>query len=173
MADVYVGLGANLGNPADNLREAIERLARRIEVVRISSVYRTEPVGMRDQPDFLNAVLAARTEASPRDVLDLLLATEAAMGRQRQGRGGPRLIDLDLLAYDGLSWNEPGLTLPHPRLAMRRFVLVPLAEVAPGLRPAAGGPTVVELLAALPAHASVERVDVPAWPLGPLGRPEV
>lgn len=165
MVDVYVGLGANLGDRAAHLLEAIRRLASGLEVVCVSSPYRTAPVGIREQPDFLNAVVAARTEAPPREVLGLLLTIEAAMGRRRGSeKGGPRSIDLDLLAYDGLVAEEPGLTLPHPRLAARGFVLVPLAEVAPELRPAAGGPTVAELLAALREPGQVERVALPGWP---------
>jgi 2-amino-4-hydroxy-6-hydroxymethyldihydropteridine diphosphokinase len=164
MAEVFIGLGSNLADPAAQLREAVGRLARRLTVERISSAYRTEPVGLKDQPHFLNAVLAARTEMSPQEVLSLLVSVEAAMGRRRDVPQGPRTIDLDLLLYDHRVVDEPDLRLPHPRMSGRRFVLAPLAEIAPGVRPAGAGGTVAELLAALPAAESVERVDLPGWP---------
>jgi 2-amino-4-hydroxy-6-hydroxymethyldihydropteridine diphosphokinase len=101
-----------------------------------SSVRETDPVGFADQPKFLNAVAELRTDLSPRELLERLLAIERELGRERarERRWGPRLIDLDLLLYGGEVIDEPGLTVPHPRLAERRFVLEPLAEIAPGLR---------------------------------------
>jgi 2-amino-4-hydroxy-6-hydroxymethyldihydropteridine diphosphokinase len=164
MAEVFIALGSNLGDPAARMREALGRLARDLTVDRVSSLYRTEPVGFREQPDFLNAVLSARTQKAPGEVLELLVAIESAMGRRRDVPLGPRTIDLDLLLYDGVVVAAPVLTLPHPRMAERRFVLEPLAEIAPDLRPPGLGGTVRELLAGLPDGASVARVDSADWP---------
>jgi 2-amino-4-hydroxy-6-hydroxymethyldihydropteridine diphosphokinase len=164
MAETFIGLGSNLGDPASNLREAVERLAHTVWIVDVSSAYWTEPVGLREQPFFLNAVVRARTERTPRDVLSALKAIESAMGRQREVPLGPRIIDLDLLLYDQLELDEPGITLPHPRMDQRRFVLAPLAEIAPGVRLRPGGPTAAELLARLSEAESVERAGVEGWP---------
>jgi 2-amino-4-hydroxy-6-hydroxymethyldihydropteridine diphosphokinase len=136
MIRAYVGLGANVGNRRDNLDRAVELLARDrgIRVVAVSTVRETDPVGYVDQPRFLNAVAALDTDLAPRKLLDRLLAVERALGRKRTGpRFGPRTIDLDLLVYGDETVDEPGLTVPHPRLAERRFVLEPLAELAPDL----------------------------------------
>ncbi|HUF77024.1 MAG TPA: 2-amino-4-hydroxy-6-hydroxymethyldihydropteridine diphosphokinase [Longimicrobiales bacterium] len=164
MADVFVGLGSNIGDPASNLREATERLARDMVIQKVSSAYWTEPVGLREQPFFLNAVVRARTELAPREALAVLKRIEGAMGRQREVPLGPRIIDLDLLLYDDLELDEPGITLPHPRMDDRRFVLAPLAEIAPDVRLGPGGPTAAERLAALPEAESVERVALEGWP---------
>jgi 2-amino-4-hydroxy-6-hydroxymethyldihydropteridine diphosphokinase len=134
----YVGLGANLGDREETLRRAVELLAAEpgIEVVAVSSLRETEPVGYVDQPAFLNGACAVETELSPRDLLDRLLAIERALGRER-GKGprwGPRTIDLDLLLYGQETVEEPGLTVPHPRLSERSFALEPLVELDPGLR---------------------------------------
>ena len=166
MAEVFVGLGSNLGDPASNLREAVGRLAREVRIESVSSVYWTEPVGLREQPFFLNAVVRARSELAPREVLAALKAIELAMGRRRDVPLGPRIIDLDLLLYGVLELVESGLTLPHPRMDERRFVLAPLAEIAPGTRLRPGGPTAEELLAALPDAESVERIELEGWPPG-------
>ena len=169
MAEVFLGLGSNLGDPAENLREAVHRLGGVLTIARVSSVYRTEPVGLRDQPFFLNAALAAQTALAPFDVLARIAAIEEVMGRQRDVPMGPRTIDLDLLLYDDLVLDEPELSLPHPRMTERRFVLAPLAEIAPDIRHAHVKRTAAELLAALPGAESVERIEVPNWP--PRGRP--
>jgi 2-amino-4-hydroxy-6-hydroxymethyldihydropteridine diphosphokinase len=131
----YVGLGANLGDREATMRRAIELLAQDgIEVVGISEFRETEPVGYVDQPRFLNAAVAVETELPPRELLDRLLAVERALGRSRDGpRYGPRTIDLDLLLYGDEVVDQPGLTVPHPRLAERRFALEPLADLDPGL----------------------------------------
>jgi len=164
MAEVFVALGSNLGDPADNLRTALASLPSAVSVQDVSSAYSTEPVGLREQPDFLNAVVRLRTALEPRELLAELKRIEADMGRQRTVLFGPRTIDLDLLMYDELEVDETGLHLPHPRMHERRFVLEPLAEIAPGVRPRAGGPTVTELLAALPAAESVVRLSLSDWP---------
>jgi 2-amino-4-hydroxy-6-hydroxymethyldihydropteridine diphosphokinase len=136
MATVYIGLGSNLGDRAEALRAAVERLARlhRTRVLAVSSFRETEPVGYLDQPRFVNAVAAVETELDPWTLLEELLALERALGRTREGpRFGPRTIDLDLLLYDELVLERPGLQIPHPRLHERAFVLEPLLELAPGL----------------------------------------
>ena len=137
----YVGLGANLGDCEGALRAALERLAatRGVALVGVSSFRKTDPVGFVDQSRFLNAAAVIETELAPRELLDHFLAIERSLGRSRTGpRFGPRTIDLDLLLYGDLVVDEPGLTVPHPRLHERLFALEPLLEldpklVAPGL----------------------------------------
>jgi 2-amino-4-hydroxy-6-hydroxymethyldihydropteridine diphosphokinase len=127
---VFVGLGSNLGDRELNLRRALKRLEE-LGSVRASSFRETDPVGVTDQPKFLNAAAELATELTPRELLERLLAIERDLGRERAGeaRGGPRVIDLDLLVYGNEAIDEPGLTVPHPRLADRRFVLEPLFEL--------------------------------------------
>jgi 2-amino-4-hydroxy-6-hydroxymethyldihydropteridine diphosphokinase len=130
MVRAYVGLGANLGDREGAIRAAAERLG----AVRLSTVRETEPWGYEDQPRFLNAVAELETELPPRALLDRLLEIERELGRIRGGpRWGPRTIDLDLLLYGDERLDEPDLTVPHPRLHERRFVLQPLAELDPAL----------------------------------------
>jgi 2-amino-4-hydroxy-6-hydroxymethyldihydropteridine diphosphokinase len=141
----YVGLGSNLGDR----RAAILRAAELIDAVRLSTIRETEPWGYADQPAFLNAVAELDTELQPRRLLDHLLEVEAELGRERgEIRWGPRTIDLDLLLYGDLAIEEPGLTVPHPRLAERLFVLEPLSELAPA-RKIPGNGTVSEALAGI------------------------
>jgi len=130
----FVGLGSNLGDRERNLQEAVGRLGQ-IGPVRVSAFRDTEPVGVLDQPNFLNAVVELSTDLSPRELLDQLLGIERELGRDRtkEERWGPRTIDLDLLLYGDEVSDEPGLTVPHPRLAERRFVLEPLHEIEPEL----------------------------------------
>ena len=134
MPRIFVGLGSNLGDRERNLCEAVERL-REIGAVRLSTLRDTDPVGVVDQPNFLNAVAELSSELPARELLDRLLEIERELGRDRgkEERWGPRTIDLDLLLYGDEVIEEPGLTLPHPRLAERRFVLEPLHELAPDL----------------------------------------
>ena len=149
---VYIGLGSNLGDREATIRRALKLLAAGggIEVEAVSSLRETDPVGYADQPRFLNGAAALRTQLAPRAVLGRLQHVERALGRDRSGpRFGPRTIDLDLLLYDGEQINETGLEIPHPRLAERRFVLEPLAQIAPDLRDPVSGKTVGELFAAL------------------------
>jgi 2-amino-4-hydroxy-6-hydroxymethyldihydropteridine diphosphokinase len=132
----YVGLGSNLGDRDRNVRAAVDRLGEgALTVVRLSTIRETEPVGVTDQPKFLNAVAALETVLRPRALLDRLLEIERELGRDRtaERRWGPRTIDLDLLLYEDEMIDEPGLTVPHPRLAERRFVLEPLHELDPDL----------------------------------------
>jgi 2-amino-4-hydroxy-6-hydroxymethyldihydropteridine diphosphokinase len=141
----YVGLGSNLGDREAAIRRAAELIGAR----RLSSICETEPWGIEDQPDFLNAVAELETELLPRALLDNLLELERELGRTRGGaRYGPRTIDLDLLLYGDEIIDEPGLRVPHPHLHERGFVLEPLAELAPGLVVPGRGP-LGALLAAL------------------------
>jgi 2-amino-4-hydroxy-6-hydroxymethyldihydropteridine diphosphokinase len=132
----YVGLGANLGDRERTLHEAVDALGAEegVEVVAVSTFRDTEPVGVGEQPRFLNGAAALVTTLSARELLELLLAVEQRFGRVRvPGEHGPRTLDLDLLLYGDEQIDEPGLTVPHPRLHERRFVLEPLAELNPGL----------------------------------------
>jgi 2-amino-4-hydroxy-6-hydroxymethyldihydropteridine diphosphokinase len=164
MAEVFVGLGANLGAVEESLRAAVERLGDAIDVARVSSLYRSEPVGFGDQPVFLNAALRGETTMEPSSLIRFFLEIERDFGRQRAGRMGPRTLDLDLLLYGDRVVDEPGLRLPHPRMCGRRFVLQPLAEIAPDVVHPVSGRSVSELLAALPASHWVERADIEGWP---------
>ena len=152
MTTAFVGIGSNLGEPERQIAAALEQLAAEdgIELVAVSTLRETEPVGFLDQPNFVNGAAQIETELPPRELLERLLAIESRLGRVRgQGpRFGPRTIDLDLLLYGGETIDEPGLTVPHPRLAERRFALEPLAELAPGLEIPGLGP-VQALLAEL------------------------
>ncbi len=132
---VWIALGSNIGDRSKQLLEAVERLHRppELEVSLCSHLYETAPVGYTDQPDFLNMALLAYTTLSPVALLSLLQEVEKAMGRERTVRYGPRTIDLDLLVYDDINVDLPELTVPHPRMLERAFVLIPLADVAEGL----------------------------------------
>ena len=136
MTRAFVGLGANLGDRENTLRAALDVLTGEagIEVVAVSTLRETEPVGVGEQPPYLNGAAELETTLSARDLLDRLLAVEQRFGRVRSpGEHGPRTLDLDLLLYGDEVIDEPGLTVPHPRLHERRFVLEPLTELAPGL----------------------------------------
>jgi 2-amino-4-hydroxy-6-hydroxymethyldihydropteridine diphosphokinase len=131
----YIGLGANLGPREITLLQAVDLLAETegVEVLAVSQLRETDPVGVVDQPHFLNGAVAVDTSLSPRELLDRLLGIEQALGRVRDVRWGPRVVDLDLLVYGELQVDEPGLRVPHPRLHERRFALEPLAELDPEL----------------------------------------
>lgn len=146
MAIVHIGVGSNLGDRAANCRRAVEMLAERgVRARKRSSLYETEPWGVRDQPRFLNMALEAETDLPPRDLLRTLKEIELAMGRTETGRYGPRIIDLDILLYGSLVLNEPGLRIPHPLMHQRSFVLDPLSEIAPEAVHPVLGKTVEEL----------------------------
>ena len=129
----YIGLGANLDEPAEQVRAATHELASLPDtrLMAVSSLYRTAPVGYLDQPDFINAVAEVATRLAPRALLDALLAIERRHGRLREFPNAPRTLDLDLLLYGESAVTEPGLTIPHPRMHERAFVIMPLAEIAP------------------------------------------
>lgn len=146
MAIAYIALGSNLGDKEKNLRRALLLLTQQgVEVVRVSSFLSTEPYGVTDQPQFLNAVASVRTSLAPLALLDVLLATELAMGRVRLRHWGERNIDLDLLLYEDVVLDTPRLRLPHPDMQNRDFVLLPLAEIAPELKHPTLQKTIYEL----------------------------
>lgn len=148
---VYLSLGGNLGDPQHSMAEALGLLDADsgIEVVAVSSLYRTPPWGKLDQPDFLNAAAKVTTSHDPRTLLGICLEVERALKRVREERWGPRLIDIDILTFGEEIIRETGLEVPHPRMLERAFVLVPLAELAPDA--VIGGRQVSERLAAIDA----------------------
>lgn len=146
MSFAYIALGSNLGDKEKNLRRALLLLTQQgVEVVRVSSFLSTEPYGVTDQPQFLNAVACVRTSLAPLALLAVLLATELAMGRVRLRHWGERNIDLDLLLYEDVVLDTPRLRLPHPDMQNRDFVLLPLAEIAPELKHPTLQKTIYEL----------------------------
>ncbi|MCX5479669.1 2-amino-4-hydroxy-6-hydroxymethyldihydropteridine diphosphokinase [Kaistia geumhonensis] len=160
MVDAYLGLGSNLGDRETMLRSAVAALSESagVTVTAISPVYETPPWGPVPQGPYLNACVAIATSLSPRALLDLCLAIERRHGRERSVRWGPRTLDIDILDYGGMQINEPGLALPHPRLAERAFVLVPLADIAPDL--VIEGRTVAASRAAIDAGGVTARPDI-------------
>lgn len=157
----YVGLGANLEDPVAQVTAGMAALAElpRTRVIAQSSLYRTAPVGYAEQPDFINAVAAVKTALGARELLEALLATEQRHGRVRTFPNAPRTLDMDVLLYGDTQMHEDGLTIPHPRMHERAFVLVPLAEIAPHcVIPGRGA--VSELLRGIDA-AGVVRIESP------------
>jgi 2-amino-4-hydroxy-6-hydroxymethyldihydropteridine diphosphokinase len=154
----FVALGSNLANPAAQVTRAIERLATlpQTRLLARSSLYRTAPVGYAHQPDFINAVVLLKTTLTPTALLTALLELEASFGRKRAFRNAPRVLDLDLLLYGELIHHEPGLTLPHPRMHERAFVLAPLVEIAPDCIIPGRGPARNLLKGCL--HQGVQRI---------------
>ncbi|WP_206454463.1 2-amino-4-hydroxy-6-hydroxymethyldihydropteridine diphosphokinase [Aurantimonas marina] len=134
-ARATLGLGGNIGDPARTMAAALRRIDARDDtrIAAVSRLYRTPPWGITDQPFFFNACAAIETTLGPREVLDLCLETERAFKRERRERWGPRTLDLDVLDYDGMPYEDAALTLPHPRVSERAFVIVPLADIAPDL----------------------------------------
>jgi 2-amino-4-hydroxy-6-hydroxymethyldihydropteridine diphosphokinase len=156
---VYLSLGSNMGDRSANLRSAIERLRGFGKVVAVSSFYETEPVEFVAQPWFLNCVVKLDTEKMPKQLLAGILNLEREMGRQRKQKKGPRSIDIDILLFGNSIIQSPGLTIPHPAMHDRRFVLEPLAEIAPAVRHPVLKQTMRELREALPAGQVVKKVD--------------
>jgi len=145
---VYLSLGSNVGDRAKNLKDAIAALADAgVEVVRVSSIYETEPVDLREQPWFLNCVVEAQTNLPPLGLLEALRAIEARLGSKKLVPKGPRVIDVDILLYGAETIDTPELQVPHPRMHLRRFVLAPLAEIAPQSRHPVSRLTAAEMLA--------------------------
>ena len=152
MTRVAIALGSNLGDREDYLRSALDALRSSIDRLRVSTFHDTSPVGVGPQPTFLNAAAVGETSISARALLDTLLAVERDLGRERPFPGAPRTLDLDLILYGDAIINEaPSLIVPHPRFRERRFVLEPLAEIAPDWRDPITGQTVEELLRRLTA----------------------
>lgn len=151
MRDVYLGLGTNLGDRRHNLERAVSRLAPLVTVTAVSPIYASEPWGVTDQPEFLNICLAGRAAASPAELLSFLKNLEIELGRQKTSKWGPRLIDIDILLYADWIVQSNELTIPHPFMAERAFVLRPLADIAPGVTHPVNGLTVAEMAAAVSA----------------------
>jgi 2-amino-4-hydroxy-6-hydroxymethyldihydropteridine diphosphokinase len=157
---VYLSLGSNVGDRAAHLRRAMDRLAEAGTVKATSALYETEPVDVRDQPWFLNCVVAVETRKMPRELLAHALAIEEEMGRRRTRDKGPRTIDIDILLFGERVLDEPGLKIPHPAMQERRFVLEPLAEIAAEIVHPVFRRTARELLGTLPPGQSVRRVEI-------------
>lgn len=163
--EIFLGLGANLGNRAANLRMALRYLTPLAAVTAVSSLYETAPVGVAEQPPYYNAVCRLTTGLTPEGLLRYLKTIEFEIGRRPGPRWGPRPVDLDLLLYGDVVLESTDLVLPHPLVARRAFVLVPLAELAPDLRHPLLGATVSELLPALAEDdlRGVEKIEAPGW----------
>jgi 2-amino-4-hydroxy-6-hydroxymethyldihydropteridine diphosphokinase len=156
---VYLSLGSNIGNRAANLHAAIAALGKAgVRVSKVSSFYETEPVDYKEQPWFLNCVLEAEADLPPSGLLRALRGIEAQMGSKKQFAKGPRLIDLDILLYGQETIHTPELHVPHPRMLQRRFVLAPLAEIAPSLRHPSWSASVLDLLKTAPDQSEVRRI---------------
>ncbi|MCA9899546.1 MAG: 2-amino-4-hydroxy-6-hydroxymethyldihydropteridine diphosphokinase [Anaerolineales bacterium] len=145
MQTIYLGLGTNLGDRAANLQAAIQGLAEKLVIAAVSPIYQTPPWGVTDQPDFLNLCLAAKTNLPPVELLTFVKNLEVELGRQPAKRWGPRLIDIDILFYANQLIETENMTIPHPRLAERAFVLRPLADIAPDFVHPALGETMADL----------------------------
>lgn len=155
----YLSLGSNVGNRAEHLRSAITRLSAAGRVAAVSSFYETEPVEVTEQPWFLNCAVALETSLSPQQLMAVLLGIEQEMGRRRIQKKGPRSIDMDILLFGNEVVDTLELTIPHPAMQQRRFVLEPLAEIAPEARHPVFEKTVAELLAGLPAGQAVRKTS--------------
>ena len=155
---VHLSLGSNIGDREGHLRAAIAHLKATSHIVSVSSFYETEPVEITDQPWFLNNVVALETTESPAQLMTAILHIQQQMGRRLIQRKGPRIIDIDILLFDEAILDSPALTIPHPAMHQRRFVLEPLAEIAPEVRHPVLEKTIRELLEALPAGQIVRRV---------------
>ncbi len=157
MTRSYIGLGSNMRDREANLGKAVDLIAQSARILMTSSLYLTEPEGHKDQPDFLNSVACIDTDLNAGELLKILNGIEMKMGRERPFSGAPRLIDLDLLLYDGAIINEPGLEVPHPRMHLRSFVLVPMVEIAPEFIHPVIHKNMKELLAGLPQGYRIEK----------------
>jgi 2-amino-4-hydroxy-6-hydroxymethyldihydropteridine diphosphokinase len=146
MPDIYLSLGSNLGDRESNLRSAIKALSHEITLGSLSSLYETDPVGVLDQPSFLNLALSGETNRPAKDLLAAVKRIEEEAGRTPTFRWGPRVVDIDILLYGELTVETPELVIPHPEMNHRAFALVPLAEIAPDLKPTGCSQTVCELL---------------------------
>lgn len=160
MPTVFLSLGSNIGDREKNLRTAITALAEaNVRVTRVSSFYETEPVDLREQPWFLNCAAQAETELPPLELLRALREIESHMGSRKLVPKGPRLIDLDILLYGEETIDTPELQVPHPRMLLRKFVLMPLAEIAPNLKHPSWGEIVSQLLDGLGDSSAVRKLS--------------
>jgi len=157
MTVAYIGLGSNMGDREGNLAQAVRLISQIAPVLAASSLYLTEPEGYKDQSDFLNNVVCVDTKATAVDLLKVINGIEAQMGRERPFDRAPRVIDLDLLLFDGAIINQPGLEVPHPRLHLRAFVLAPMTEIAPDLVHPVLHKTMKELLTGLTPGYRIEK----------------
>jgi dihydroneopterin aldolase/2-amino-4-hydroxy-6-hydroxymethyldihydropteridine diphosphokinase len=146
MHRVYLSLGSNMGDRECNLEESIRQISKFAVIKKSSSIYETEPWGLKDQPRFLNQVILVETKLAPKELLSHLITIEQKMGRKKTVLYGPRLIDLDILFYDDLMMKTPDLIIPHPHITERAFVLVPLAEIAPNMIHSQHNKTIRKLL---------------------------
>lgn len=162
MSVAYIGLGSNIGDKVGNLKRTIVELGKvpGNKVLTVSSFYKTEPVGEVEQDWFINAAVKIETGLAPRELLKTLLDIERDLGRVREIKWGPRIIDLDILLYDDLVIEEEGLAIPHPYLHKRGFVLTPLAEIAPAYVHPGLNKSVSELLSMLKDNKKIERMEV-------------
>lgn len=158
MVDVYLALGSNLGDRAENLAAAIASLGEFVDVIKVSPTYETEPKYVEEQPQFLNLVVAGRTELASSDLLASIKMLEISLGRTPSERFGPRLIDVDIIFYGDERIDLPDLIVPHPGLAERAFVLRPLADIAPTKLHPASGKSVKAMLEELPEDDGVKHV---------------
>lgn len=133
MNKIYLGLGSNIGDTRRNIELALSLLGEKVNIIKKSSYYQTEPVGFKDQPWFLNMVVEARTELNPRELLDFTQGIERSMKRSKTILNGPRIIDVDILLYSDIKMETEDLTIPHPRMEERAFVMVPIFEISPNL----------------------------------------
>lgn len=155
----YLGLGSNLGDKKDNIIHALSLIQEKAEVISISSLYETEPWGFKEQPIFLNAACETRTDLDALDLLDYLKSIEILLGRTESFAYGPRVLDIDILFYGNTVFDTPQLTIPHPSLSERKFVLAPLAEIAPNLLHPTLNKTISELLSDIVTEERVEYLE--------------
>ena len=158
MVDVYIGLGSNVGDREGNLRKALELLKKKTRLLKVSSMYETEPMYLKDQAWFVNCAAELETSLTPKELLVCLKDIERRLGRQESVRYGPRSIDMDILFYGDQVVEESDLKIPHPRIHERRFVLIPLVEIGPDHVHPICGKTVATLLAGLNSNEHVRRL---------------
>lgn len=155
---VYLGIGSNLGDRQANMEKALKLLGDTLQIGLVSSIYETEPVGYIEQPVFLNAVCRGLTELGPLQLLSLVKGMEASLGRVSSFPNAPRTIDLDIIFYGNMIMETPELTIPHPRLEERAFVLIPLLEIAPDLSHPVSGESIKDLAARVQGREGVKRI---------------